>query len=104
MWYLKVPCLYFVHWPLREQHFVASANRLSCVAPEEPTDLRHCAATTTALCCQPYVRQPQELHLAHAAIMALPQSAYKDRQFLAVIGDEVCTRLSEYKECAHLLT
>jgi hypothetical protein len=22
--------------------------------------------------------------------MALPQSAYKDRQFLAVIGDEVC--------------
>lgn len=26
--------------------------------------------------------------------MALPQSAYKDRQFLAVIGDEVTSFLS----------
>jgi aminoglycoside N3'-acetyltransferase len=30
--------------------------------------------------------------------MALPQSAYKDRQFLAVIGDEVCTRLHEKRD------
>lgn len=38
------------------------------------------------------IRQPTSSktpHLARAAIMALPQSAYKDRQFLAVIGDEV---------------
>ena len=58
------------------------------------------AATTTAVQCQPYVRQPQASHLVHTAIMALPQSAYKDRQFLAVIGDEVCTRRYEYEECA----
>jgi hypothetical protein len=32
--------------------------------------------------------------------MALPQSAYKDRQFLAVIGDEVGTHLSEYEKRA----
>ena len=36
--------------------------------------------------------------------MALPQSAYKDRQFLAVIGDEVCNRLSAIEKRAHLLT
>ena len=48
------------------------------------------ATTTAALLCQPYVRQPQAPHPVHTAIMALPQSAYKDRQFLAVIGDEVC--------------
>jgi hypothetical protein len=34
--------------------------------------------------------------------MALPQSAYKDRQFLAVIGDEVtCPRCAS---CIPLLT
>lgn len=32
--------------------------------------------------------------------MALPQSAYKDRQFLAVIGDEVRVHTSEFEECA----
>jgi len=36
--------------------------------------------------------------------MALPQSAYKDRQFLAVIGDEVCARLPEHQMRTRLLT
>lgn len=50
------------------------------------------AATTQQ---RPYVRRQeyreQETHrtLHASSIMALPQAAYKDRQFLAVIGDEV---------------
>lgn len=31
-----------------------------------------------------------EAFYKHDYTMALPQSAYKDRQFIAVIGDEVC--------------
>jgi hypothetical protein len=59
------------------------------------------AATTTVAIRQ--LKQDKTPYLARIPIMALPQSAYKDRQFLAVIGDEVSSRLG-LKQHASKLT
>lgn len=91
-------CRYVVHWFLRKRSIslLLQSDLLRAPLPRSRLISGSGAATTTAaLLCQPYVRQPQAPHPVHTAIMALPQSAYKDRQFLAVIGDEVCIRLPE---------